>query len=395
MRFAHCRAIASRDDRTVRPSSWLRMLACAAIGLAAPFAAHGDEQDDIVIGQIVSRAGGVADVGREIGLGTQACVQWVNAGGGVRGRRLRLVSRDAGDDAAAALAEWREMVSRSAIVALLTPMGRAVNGDLLPWAAREGLAVLAPYGAGALSSQAAVLSSTFFLRTHPSVEALRITTQLQTLGIERIAVLYGDDDLGRETLAAFEEALASSGGAAAALIPLRGANAAQALDVLAKKNVQAVLLATVGEQTQAVLRGLEPLARAGRKVAPYALSTASSQAALRALGPAAQWLVVSQVLPPLKATGVPVVRTYLEALRGTGVREPSYPSFEGCVAVLTLAQALRSSTEPPTRAGVLKALRYGGLVDLGGWSVDLADRQLPGSRYTDITIIGPDGRWMH
>lgn len=259
----------------------------------------------------------------------------------------------------------------------------------------RGLAVVAPYGVGALSSQGTALSSTFFLRTHPSVEALRFTAQMKTLGVDRVAVLYSDDELGRETLAAFEEAIASAGSSSVALVPLRGVNATEALAELAKAEPQAVLLATVGLQTQAVLRGLESMARGGRKIVPYALSTAASESELRALGPAARWLVVAQVLPSLRATGIPVVKTYLDALSRLGDIPPSYPGFEGCVAVLTLAQVLRSGTEPLTRVGVNKALKRAGVVDLGGWSVDLADRLRPGSRHTDITQVGPDGRWTH
>lgn len=358
----------------MRTASWAGVLVLGALNFSAQTLAQAAEPGDIVIGQIVSRAEGLADAGREIGIGAQACVQSVNAAGGVRGHSLRLIAQDDGGEASTALAKSRAMLARSAIVALLTPVGRATNGAVLPWAAQEGLAVIAPYGAGALSSQGAALSSTFFLRTHPSVEALRLTTQLKTLGVERVAVLYSDDELGRETLATFEEAT-------------------EALEALAKTSPQAVLLATVGALTQAALRDLESLAREGRKIVPYALSIAASQAELRALGSAARWLVVAQVLPSLRATGIPVVKTYLDALHGVGDVAPSYPGFEGCVAVLTLAQVLRSSTEPLTRSGVIKALRRTGVVDLGGWSVDLADRQRPGSRYTDITLIGPDGRW--
>lgn len=366
--------------------------------LAQTSAQPPNPSQEIVLGQVVSRAKGLATTGREIALGSRACADAVNASGGVRGRLLRLLSVDDNGDPAMLLPRAKELLAREAIVALLTPMGRSGNGEVLPWAAVEGLAVVAPYGSGALATQAAALSSTFFLRTHPSVEALRLTTQLQTLGLTRVAVLYSDDELGRETLAAFEEALASGGQAAVALLPLRGEDAGAALKPLAEMTPsaapQAVLLATTGAQTQAVLQALQRLFQAGRKIVPYALSSAVSQQDLQALGAAARWLVLSQVLPSPRAESLPLIKTYLAALRRAGQAAPSYPSLEGCVAVLTLVQALRRSNEPFTRAGVLKALRSAGVVDLGGWSVDLTDRQRPGSRFTDITLIGADGSWV-
>lgn len=366
------------------------VLACAAQASPAQTAAEAQ----IVIGQIVSRAPGLADTGREIAVGADACVMWVNAAGGVRGRSLRLVSGDDGGDPATLLPRAREMLANNAIAALLTPMGRSGNERVLPWAAQEGLAVIAPYGAGALSAQAATLSSTFFLRTHPSVEALRLTTQLESLGIDRIAVIYSDDELGRETLAAFEEAIASTGKAATALIPLRDTDAQAAVQALDRSAAQAVLLATLGQQTQSVLRGLNQRPRDARRIVAYGLSSVASQHELRALGPAARGLVVSQVLPSPGAGALPLMKNYRAALRGAGDPAPSYPSLEGCAAVLTLAQVLRKSNEALTRVGVLKALRGAGVVDLGGWSVDLADRQRPGSRFTDITLVGADGSWV-
>lgn len=372
------------------------MLAMAGIG--ALRAQPTSPPQEIVLGQVVSRAKGLATTGHEIALGTRACADAVNASGGIRGRSLRLLSMDDGGDPAALLPRAKELLAREAIVALLTPMGRAANGELLPWAAIEGLSVVAPYGSGALATQAAALTTSFFLRTHPSVEALRLTTQLQTLGLARIAVLYSDDELGRETLAAFEEALASGSQSAMALLPLQAEGAEAALKPLAEMAPsaapQALLLATTGAQTQAVLQALHRLAQAGRKIVPYALSSAVSQQDLQALGAAARWLVLSQVLPSPRAESLPLIKTYLAAWRRAGQTAPSYPSLEGCVAVLTLVQALKRSNEPPTRAGVLKALRSAGVVDLGGWSVDLADRQRPGSRFTDITLVGADGAWI-
>lgn len=348
----------------------------------------------ITVGQIVSSAPGLAEMGREMAAGAKACATWANARGGVRGLPIRLVQGDDGGDPSTLPARAREMVARHAVTALLTPMGRNGQEALLAWADKEKLAVVGPHGAGALTSQISSHPSTFVLRTHPSVEALRLSSQLQSLGVQRVAIVYSDDDMGREMLATFEEALASAGMAAGAVLPLREGAAPATARQLHVGAPQAVLLATNGRETQALLRALQGLQAEHGRIGAYLLSGSISAQELRALGPAAQGLVVSQVLPSPESGTAALARAYREAVQESASGALSYPGLEGCVAVLTLAQALRRGNEAPTRAGVLNALRTAGEIDLGGWSVNLADRRRPGSRFTDITLVGKDGRWV-
>lgn len=371
----------------------LKALAAALLALGTASAHAQSAEAQVLVGQIVSTAPGMAEIGREIAAGARACAAWVNLRGGVRGRPIGVVSADDGGDPDSLLPRAKELLAKRPIVALLTPMGRAAMASFLPWASREGLAIVGPHNAGALSTQAPTLSTTFLLRTHPSVEALRLSTQLQTIGLQRIAIVYSDDEVGRETLAAFEEALASVGSSAALVLPLRRGEAGVVTRSLADGSTQAVLLATTGRDTQVMMRALKDHAREGRKIPAYALSGALSAQELGALGAAGQGLVMSQVLPSPESSTATLAKNYRDAVREAG-GAPTYPGLEGCVAVLTLAQAMKRNAETPTRASVLKALRSAGEIDLGGWSVDLADRQRPGSRFTDITLVGSDGKWV-
>lgn len=100
---------------------------------------------------------------------------------------------------------------------------------------------------------------------------------------------------------------------------------------------------------------------------------------------------MSQVIPLPRDAGVPVVATFLAAMRDAP-GERTYPELEGCMAPLLIAEVLRHKAAEPSREGILKAMRAAGRVDLGGFDVDLADRSRPGSRFTDIVYVGSDGR---
>lgn len=82
MRFATGSAVDLLWPTWMRVSSWVGMFALGALSFTAQMLAQAAEPGDIVIGQIVSRAEGLADAGREIGIGAQACLQSVNATGG-------------------------------------------------------------------------------------------------------------------------------------------------------------------------------------------------------------------------------------------------------------------------------------------------------------------------
>ena len=47
-----------------------------------------------------------------------------------------------------------------------------------------------------------------------------------------------------------------------------------------------------------------------------------------------------------------------------------------------------------TCAGVLRALKTAGHVDVSGFDVELSDRTLLGSKFTDIVFVGTDGRLL-
>jgi branched-chain amino acid transport system substrate-binding protein len=87
---------------------------------------------------------------------------------------------------------------------------------------------------------------------------------------------------------------------------------------------------------------------------------------------------------------VPVVARYQAALPSGAI--PSYAGLQVCLDVLVLADVLRRKSVQPTKTAVLRALKQGGVVQLGGFEVDLSDRSHPGSRFVDIVMIDGAGR---
>ncbi len=100
--------------------SWSKHLACSAI-VAAFFAASSATvaQEPIKIGLAAALTGPAAPVGVDIKRGAEIAVDQINAKGGINGRKLVLVARDDEHNPVKTVAQYRELVEREKVVALI------------------------------------------------------------------------------------------------------------------------------------------------------------------------------------------------------------------------------------------------------------------------------------
>lgn len=366
-----------------------------ALALASATAPMSVIADDIVIGQTLPLSGSSGAIARDLLRGREACVQLINAQGGVRGKLLKLLTRDDRGDPATSVSAARELVEREQAVALLGSTGPDVNSALIDWAGGVGVAVIGPYG-GDVEVRMRESGSAFFLTANQSAEAERLAAHVSTLGLTRVVIVHAQDRAGAAALVALEEGLGVSNVAAVAVIGVRsdGLDAAQAVQRVAEAKAQGVLLATSGRVTVAVLKALASAQRGTLALLQvYGLSSAASQSELLELNNLARGFSMTQVLPLPRDARVPLVARFLSAMRNAP-GERTYGELEGCAAPLLLAEVLRRKPVQPGRAAVMQALRQAGRVNLGGFEVDLGDRARPGSRFTDIVFVGSDGRLL-
>ncbi len=349
--------------------------------------------DEIVIGETLSLTGPSALLAKDLLRGRQACTEYVNAHGGIRGSQVRLITRDDQGDSSLAVRLARELVEKDGAVAMLGAMGPKVNTAMLEWATSTSMTVVAPYG-GDIENRLANADTAFFLTANQSAEAERLAQHVASLGLKRVVIVHASDDAGRAALTALEEGLGVTNVAAVGLIAVRpdGRDAGVVAQEVYKINAQAVLLATSGRTTIAMLEALAAASSSGLPLLQlYGLSSAASQADLLQMGGHARGFSMSQVMPLPRDPSIRVVATFLAAMR-SAPGERTYAELEGCMAPLLLAEVLRRKSFEPSRPGILKVLRGAGRVDLGGFEIDLADRTRRGSRFTDIVYVGSDGR---
>lgn len=344
----------------------------------------------IVFGQTLPLTGNSSNIGLALQRGRQACADWVNKHAPLPGYQLRLVTRDDAGDPRRALEQANSLVTNDKAVALLGPAATGTSSALLRWAAAEPVAIVGPHG-GEVGNRVESSDNVFFVTASQSLEAERLAAHIASLGIARVVVVRSMDTVGQASLVALEEALGTAGIPPVAVIATRpdGSDAPLAVAEARKAGAQALVLATTGRSTSAMLRATA--AQESPRIShAFGLSSAASWVDLAEGGATGQGFTMTQVLPSPKDSRSALAARFRQALPDLTARA-MHVEAEGCLAVLVMAEVLRRKPIDPSRAGVLRSLHNAGLVSLGGYDIDLADR-MRGAKYTDIVYVGPDGR---
>ena len=109
---------------------------------AAPGAAGGGQ--DIVVGEYGSLTGGTATFGKQTHNGVELAIDEVNAAGGVKGRKLRLVTEDDQSRQDEAATVVRKLISRDKVIALLGEVASSASLAAAPIAQEAKVPMISP-----------------------------------------------------------------------------------------------------------------------------------------------------------------------------------------------------------------------------------------------------------
>jgi ABC-type branched-subunit amino acid transport system substrate-binding protein len=344
----------------------------------------------LVLGQSAALTGPAAALGQQFKQGAELFFQRWNAAGGLNGRPIALRSLDDGLDTQRCIANTRQLLDEG-VLALFGYVGSATSRAALPLATAAQRVFFAPFtGSEALRIPFNPLA--FHLRASYVDETRAIVRHLTSVGIQRIGVFCQNDADGKAGLLGVARALKRQYQAPAGVAfaePNAEAVDAAVRTVLAGRPDAIVQISTY-RGSAAFIRAAR---RAGFTGSFYNTSFANAQALARELGPAAQGVVVSQVMPFPFAPKTRLAGEYLAAGRELwGDRfEPGYGSIEGYVAAKTFAEGLRRArgADTPALVAGLQSLRE---LDLGDFRIDLAPGHHAGSRFIDLTMLTAEGK---
>lgn len=376
-----------------------RAAAIAAVPALAPAFVRNASADEaglsakaITIGSTVSLSGPLAAYGTDIKLGTEAAMAQINARGGIHGRTLQLQIVDDGYVPQRSADNVRQMLSKGTAFALLSCNGTPNNAAIIPLIEEAGVPYVAPItGASSLRKGA---RNVFHVRASYTNEVHRLIQRLAGMGLKGIGIVYLDNAYGREILEDATRALEAGKMAPSvqAAIATDGKNLAEVLNKVHAARPSAVLLATAGTVSVALVRGL-------RKSVPGVLLTGLSVTlpndSLKPLGDDARGLAMTMVVPAPHQARLQLVRDYQSALRAHGQQEFSMGSLEAYVNARVLAEGLERAGRDPTQARLRSALAGMRNWDMGGFVIDYSG-QPPhvGSSFIDLGVLGNAGRFI-
>jgi len=360
---------------------------------AAPAAIAAER---IVVGNVAPLTGGIAELGNEAAQSQKACIDSINARGGIRGRKIEVKVRDDGFDAERYVSAATELMEKDKVVALIGG-GGTLGVDLL---LKRGLLekyqppVIGPIS-GALAIRYPFNPYIFHIRASYPDEINKMMDQLEINGRSRIGVVYMDDAEGRAGYGLARLAVKKKG---MQLVAFSSYNKdlndiEPAAKAMAAANLDTVIFAGLEQPAGKFLARLRTL---GSTAQLFGLSFIDARSLARFAGADnARGTGLTQVMPYPFANNQQVVKEYRAAMKKFAPKtDISYLGMEMFIGCRVFEEGMKKAGANASGADLIKALENIGTLDLGGFVVSFGPENRLGSKFTDITVIGPDGTLM-
>jgi len=341
------------------------MLGAIVVALAAGTSARADV---IRVGMAGALSGPARGLGIGMKAGIEAYFEIVNRGGGVYGRTLELVAKDDAYEPSKTGPCVRSLIDKDDVFAILGNPGTPTAAVTVPIANEKHVPFFGPFTGAAILRKTPPDRYVFNFRASYAQETAEIVRGLvKEAGLRPgdIAFFTQNDAYGDAGYRGAITALRAIGYDKADQLPhvRYQRNTVDVEDALAR-----LLDPSLHPRAVIMIGAYEPCAKfirmareAGMAAIFVNVSFVLGDALSRALGPAGDGVVVTQVVPPLDAD-LPAMREYRAAVPAATA---SFVSLEGFLAAKAFVKALRMAGPRATREQFIDALEAGGSLELG------------------------------
>ncbi len=369
----------------------------AAIGalLASMSAALGQDgitPTSILIGQSAAFTGPAAQLGIQYRDGAKLWLDYINAQGGVNGRRIELKSRDDKYESKLAAENTKKLIEEDRVFLLFAYVGTPTSQASLPIFTAARVPFVAPF-TGAELLRAPLNRYIFNVRASYYDETEKIVDHLARTGVRKFAVFYQNDAYGQAGLEGVKRALTRRNMQPMALgtVERNTTNVAEAVKTINAAEPEATVMISA---YTSVAEFVKQMKKAGSISQFFNVSFVGSKALAEALGAEGRGVMVSQVVPYPWSPMVPIVKEYLEFAKRGNV-DVNYSSLEGFIAAKVLVEGLRRTGKDPTREKFVAAMESISNLEIGGFQVRFSPENHNGSQYVDLSMIGREGKFIH
>lgn len=358
------------------------------------FAETGVTSNSIVLGQSAALSGSAKNLGERMRDGALAYFNYVNAQGGVNGRKIILKTLDDGYDAQRAADNTRQLLEKDEVFALFGYVGTSTSMAALPMVRKARVPFFAPMS-GVESLRNPLIREVFNIRAGYDQEVEQIVDHAMALSLKRVAVLYQNDAYGQSGLDSARAALSKRRQQVIGAMSIEkgSLDLSGAASSMLKLKPDAVIIITTYATSASFIQAM----RKAVAVPPifWNVSFVGGQDLVNALGKDARGVMISQVVPLPWANSPAIVTEYKKIYANKPANEIGFVSMEGFIAAKVLVEGLRRAGSNLTRDSLIKALEGMNRYDAGGYEVSFSDRRHNGSSLVDLTAVNKSGQFIH
>lgn len=359
------------------------------------WAQNGVSKNSILIGQSITLQGGKNDYGMAVMAGIESYLNDVNSKGGVFGRQIVLKTLDDDNKSDKAEANARELINKEKAFVIFGSIEGGPSTAVMKVTNELKVPFFGPM-AGSPTLRRPHQPLVFPVRAEHREEFRAMMKQAKSLGISKVAFLRSDSETGEQHLANVKLICESLGMQLVLDMPFKSdVNDAQLeayVQQLEQKGTQMVLNHGSVGIYEKFIRKMH--ARGGLHPAIYAVNSGSAQMA-KHLGPLAQGIIFSQVVPSPWEKKTAVTREYQEAFKRIKPNQDfSYGSLEVYITAKALVLSLRQAGPNLTRESFVKGLSNASF-DINDIKIVYKPNDHVGSSFVDLSIVNREGRFMH
>lgn len=331
-------------------------------------AAPGVTDQEITIGSCVALEGPAKEAGTRVAEGARVYYEWLNDKGGVHGRKIRLITDNDDYEPEHAITCFQHLLDKSVFA-----VGPFYGTP--PCAKHSTMAEINKVPAVGFASGAEFLYEpfkhyVFTIRANVAGETERaVQHAVEDFKAQRIAAIYQNDASGVSYFTHIEKLLTERNLKFAAVSTFkRNSNEVDdSIQSVRPSDPDVVFLLGNFAPQAALLKRAKVL---GWK--PLFAAIGSRDALVDAAGPAAEGVVISQIVPPPDRASLPAIKLYHEAMHKYAPKSPlNYYGLEAFLNAMTLAEGLRRAGKEPTREKLANALET-----LDDWDIGLGSMKL-------------------
>jgi branched-chain amino acid transport system substrate-binding protein len=369
-------------------------LSLSLLSANTAIAEDGITKNRILIGQSITLQGGKNDYGVAVMDGIETYLNIVNLRGGVNGRQIVLKTLDDDNNTDKAEANARQLIEKEKTFILFGSIEGGPSNAVMKASNNLKVPFFGPL-AGAPTLRRPHQPLVFPVRAEHRDEFHAMLTQAKSFGLRKVAFLRSDSEAGGLHLANVKLICDELGMKLVLDMPFKSDVKDAQLDAYAQ------LVGATGAQIVLNHGGIgvyETLIRKmrarGVQASIYAVNSGSAQLA-KHLGPLAQGIIFSQVVPSPWEKKTAITREYQEEFTKAKPRQEfSYGSLEGYITAKALVLALRHAGPDLTRTGFVSALSHA-TFDLNGMKISYKPNNHQGLTFVDLSIVTHDSKFRH